>query len=166
VEYFSSFYNIVKVMHDSGEAPQELQDLIIAERSRNRYTGEDLQSAARIFGFGADGPLGIEFEPDLDEDFIANAWRDTVKRAWKDSEHGSQLLLEAKEALRVLADARGSVKLRQMWSDAQANTLTPDRAYEMLEVPKEVDEAMLLTVFSFRVGWLSFIYSFLLTLLS
>jgi ubiquitin carboxyl-terminal hydrolase 25 len=139
-------------MQDAGEVPPpELQHLVMMERERLRFTHQDLLDATKTLGFGSDGPLGVEFEDDVPEEFIINAWRDALKRAWKDTERGSELQRSATEAFRIIADARGSVKLRKLWEEGKGKTMTPDRAYDLLEVPKMVDEAMLLTVFQFRV---------------
>jgi ubiquitin carboxyl-terminal hydrolase 25 len=153
MEYFTHFWNIIKAMQDVGEIPPpELQHLVMLERERLRFTSQDLVDATRALGFGSDGPLGVEFEDDVPEDFIINAWRDALKRAWKDTERGSELQRTATQSFRVIADARGSAKLRKMWEDAKGKTMTPERAYDILEIPKEVDDAMLLTVFQLRVG--------------
>jgi ubiquitin carboxyl-terminal hydrolase 25 len=121
------------------------------ERERLRFTFQDLVDATRLLGFGSDGPLGVDFEDDVPEEFIINAWRDALKRAWKDTERGTELQRTVTDAFRVIADARGSVKLRKMWEDAKGKTMTPERAYDILEIPREVDDAMLLTVFQLRV---------------
>ena len=139
-------------MQDLGEVPPaELQSLIMEERSRNRYTFEDFISATRTLGFGRDGPLGLDFEDDIEDEFIANAWRDAVRRAWRDPENASALLRDAHEAFRILAETRGSTILRHQWETGSVKMMTPERAYDVLEVPKDVDESMLLTVFALRV---------------
>ena len=44
---------------------------------------------------------------------------------------------------RIVADSRGSMKLRQMWEDSSKN---------VMEVPAETDETMLITMFMMRVS--------------
>lgn len=138
-------------MQDLGNSPSELQNIVLEERSRNRYTLEDLERAIKTLGFGKDGHLGVEFESDVPEEFIGEAWKDCIRRAWRDPEHCAELQREAHEAFRIAAEARGSLKLRAMWEAGKGKTMHPDRAYDVLEIPKEVDDNMLLTVFEMRV---------------
>jgi ubiquitin carboxyl-terminal hydrolase 25/28 len=153
MEYFTHFYSIVKAMQDIDltNTPQELQNIVMEERARDRYTYEDLENATKTLGFGKHGTLGVEFENDVDEEFIVNAWKDCVRRAWRDPQNGSQLHREANDAFRITAEARRSVRLRKLWEAEKGKIMTPDRAYDTLEIPKETDEAMLLMVFAVRV---------------
>ena len=122
------------------------------ERSRDRFTTDDVERAAAILGFGLHGPLRVEYdEADVEETFIENAWKECVKRSWRDLEHGSVILRDANEALRILAEARGSEALRKVWESGKERVMNPDKAYDTLEVPKDVDEMMLITVFNMRV---------------
>jgi ubiquitin carboxyl-terminal hydrolase 25 len=157
IEYFTQLSNIVLAMQELGEAPPpELQALVMEERSRNRFTFGDVHNAAKMLGFGRDGHLGVEFEDDVEEEFIVNAWKDAVRRSWRDAENGASLLRDVHEAFRILAEVRGSVKLHQAWEAGNTKMMTPERAYDALEVPKDVDEALLLTVFNLRVRLLFF----------
>ncbi|KIJ66462.1 hypothetical protein HYDPIDRAFT_86199 [Hydnomerulius pinastri MD-312] len=150
--YFSHLYSVIQAIQEFGDIPsQDLQNLVLEERSRNRYTEEDLQGAIRVLGFGKENSLGIDYEHDIDDDFVTGAWRDAVRRAWRDPKDGSQRLRDANDAFRILAESRGSVKLRKLWEDASRNVMDPSRAYTVLEVPSEVDETMLLTVFMMRM---------------
>jgi len=122
------------------------------ERSRDRFTIDDVERAAAILGFGLNGPLRVEYdEADVEETFIENAWKECAKRSWRDLEHGSEILRDANEALRILAEARGSETLRKVWESGKERVMNPDKAYDTLEVPKDVDEMMLITVFNMRV---------------
>jgi ubiquitin carboxyl-terminal hydrolase 25/28 len=78
------------------------------ERARGRYTHEDLEKATKTLGFGKQGTLGVEFENDVDEDLIFNAWQGCVKRAWRDPQNGFQQQREANDAFRITAEARRS----------------------------------------------------------
>ncbi|EGO05375.1 hypothetical protein SERLA73DRAFT_83025 [Serpula lacrymans var. lacrymans S7.3] len=151
-DYFSHFYGIVKAMQDLGDIPpQELQNLVMEERGRYRYTYEDLQNATKTLGFGKDGALGVDLEDDVPDDFVEQAWRDTVRRAWRDTQDSSDLQRDANDAFRMIAESRGSSKLRSIWADSKHNQMNPSRAYSVLEVPQDVDETMLLTVFLMRI---------------
>jgi A repeated domain in UCH-protein len=133
------------------DIPSDLQNVVMDERSRFRYTHLDLENAIKFLGFGNDGPLSIEFDEEVSEEFITNAWKDKVRRAWRDPRDGAEIQRDANESFRIVAEARGSVALRKLWEDNQGRTMNPDRAYSTLEIPAEVDDDMVLTVFSLRV---------------
>lgn len=136
--------------------PSSLQEILLMERSRERFTNENLLSATKVLGFGADGPLAVEYDDaDIPESFIENAWRECVKRSWKDHENGAEQLREATLAFRILAEARGSIALRRIWDSGKDKLMNPDRAYDTLEVPKDVDDFMLITIYNMRVGVLA-----------
>lgn len=151
MEYFTYLSNIVKIMEGLGSCPQSLQDIVVSEQSRNRFTTEDLQRAPIILGFGINGPLKVEYDSEIDDEFVENAWKDCIKRGWRDYERGNDIQREANEAFRILAEARGSFRLRSVWDSRKDGFLTPERAYDRLEIPKDVDDSMLITVYSLRV---------------
>lgn len=151
--YFSHFFAVILAIQEFGEIPpQDLQSLVFEERLRHRYTDDDLKNAIGVLGFGKDGPLRVELDDDVDDDFIVEAWKDCVRRAWRDTQNGSQRQRDANDAFRIIAESRGSTKLRQMWEDSSKNVMDPNRAYTILEIPAETDESMLLTVFMMRVS--------------
>lgn len=101
VLYFTYLTNIVGAMEASGESSAQLQELLASERSRDRFTAEDARNAATALGFGMDADLGVELDDDVEDDFIENAWREAVKKSWKDAENGSNLQREANDAFRI-----------------------------------------------------------------
>ncbi|KAI6048070.1 hypothetical protein EDC04DRAFT_2886852 [Pisolithus marmoratus] len=150
--YFTYFFTVVQAIQEFGEIPpQDVQNLVFEERTRNRYTEDDLANAISVLGFGKDGPLRVELDADVDDDFIAEAWKDCVRRAWRDPKDGVQRQRDANDAFRIVAESRGSTKLRKMWEDSSKNVMDPNRAYTILEVPPETDESMLMTVYVMRV---------------
>ncbi|KAF5385340.1 hypothetical protein D9615_001037 [Tricholomella constricta] len=152
VEYFTHFSNIVLVMQAFPGCPQSLPEILATERSRDRFTTEDLQQAAATLGFGPEGPLGVDYdEADVPESFVEEAWKECIKKSWRDPEHGSELLRAASEAFRMLAEARGSESLRRVWESSKDRIMTPEKAYDTLEVPKDVDDFMLITVYNMRM---------------
>ncbi|KAG5635914.1 hypothetical protein H0H81_009676 [Sphagnurus paluster] len=152
VEYFTSFSNLVQTLQACGTCPASLQEILATERSRDRFTMEDLQSAAAILGFGPEGSLGVEYEPvGVDEGFVEKAWNECVKKSWRDPEHGSATFRTANEALRMLAEARGSETLRRLWQSSKDRVMTPEKAYDTLEIPADVDDFMLITVYNMRM---------------
>ncbi|KAG6880872.1 hypothetical protein C0993_003923, partial [Termitomyces sp. T159_Od127] len=150
-EHFTSFSNLVTMMQNFADCPQSLPEILATERSRDRFTTDDVQQAAMILGFGETGVLGVEYsEADVPESFLENAWRDCVKRSWRDPAGGAEMLRSANEAFRVLAEARGSETLRRVWENAKNGVMTPEKAYDTLEVPKDTDDFMLITVYNMR----------------
>jgi ubiquitin carboxyl-terminal hydrolase 25/28 len=150
-KYFSYFTHIVKALQEYGSCPPLLQELCVTEQSRDRFTLEDVNTAATVLGFGADNVLRVDYDEDVPDEFVENAWRTCVKRSWQDLQYGSETLRHANDSFRVLAETRGSVKLWQLWENGKNTFMNPDRAYQTLEVPKEVDDNMLITVYSMRV---------------
>jgi hypothetical protein len=150
LNYFTHLSMIVQVMQNHDCCPTSLLEILATERSRDRFTSEDLARAVAVLGFGADRTLRIDFDDDISDDFIESAWKECVKRSWRDHTLGSELLREANEALKIIAEARGSAKLRKVWETGKER-MNPEKAYDTLEVPKDVDDLMLITVFNMRV---------------
>lgn len=125
---------------------------ILEERSRGRWSKDDLKRGVLVLGFGRDNALSVELDDDVDDDFILRAWRDGVKRSWKLADGGSGKRAELHDALKVLAEARASKRLVDAWRYEKGSGMSPDSAYSTLQVPSEVDEEMLLTVYGFRVS--------------
>ncbi|KDQ51133.1 hypothetical protein JAAARDRAFT_199352 [Jaapia argillacea MUCL 33604] len=152
IDYFTHLCNIVIAFETLGESPPlELQNLMVEERSRLRFTRQDLESAIRLFGFGKDGELHLDWDDDIEESFIENAWKNALKKAWRDHTNGSQLRRDANEAFRMIAEFKGSKKLMEMCEDERTKGMTPDAAYSTLEVPETVEEEMLIMVFMARL---------------
>lgn len=123
----------------------------MTEQSRDRFTLEDVNTASTMLGFGVENLLRVEYDEDVEDEFIENAWRSCVKRSWQDLQHGSETLRHANDSFRILAETRGSVKLWKLWENGKNMYMNPDRAYSTLEVPKEFDDTMLITVYNMRV---------------
>jgi ubiquitin carboxyl-terminal hydrolase 25 len=135
----------------SDEPSQTLQSFILDERERGRFTHEDFLVAPTCLGFGAHGNLSVEYGDDVPDDFVENAWRDAIRRAWRDGGEG-QRLLTVNDAFRRIAEMRGSETLWRKWEQAKDGGMSPERAYSTLEVPAEIDDGMLITIFSMRVS--------------
>lgn len=95
--------------------------------------------------------LGVDLDSDVEDDFIENAWKEAVKKSWKDPERGADLERDANGAFRIIAEAKSRPKLRQIWQTKKNTLMSPDRAYKVLEIPESVDDNMLITVFAMRV---------------
>ena len=134
------------------DTPMDLQNLILDERTRNRFTQDDFSKAVSALGFGHDGPLRVDFDESVEEEFIISAWRDGIRRSWKDETNGSTIRRELNDALRIVADVRGSAEMHRIWEREKGSTMTVDTAYSTLGVSKEMDENTLITVFDMRVS--------------
>lgn len=128
---------------------QTLQSFVFDERERGRFTHEDFLEAPAILGFGIHGTLGVEYDDDVPDEF-ENAWREAIRRAWREG-GDTQRLSIANDAFRRIAEMRGNEALWKKWQQAKDDGIPPERAYSMLEVPAEIDDGMLITIFSLRV---------------
>lgn len=150
-QYFTYLTTIVKQLQEYGSCPPQLQELLAMEQSRERFTSEDIATAATTLGFGIGNVLDVEYGEDVEDQFVENAWKEGVKRSWRDPEHGSESYRLVNEAFRILAESRGSIELRKIFENGKNKYMTPDRAYDTLEVPKDVDDFMLITVYNMRL---------------
>ena len=135
------------------------------EQSRDRFTLEDVLVAATTLGFGIDNVLHVEYDEDIPDDFVENAWKECVKRSWRDHQRGAETHRIANEFFRVLAEYRGSVQLRFIWENEKNRSMNPDKAYDTLEVPKDVEDYMLITIYNMRVRHFSDLSSLTLIML-
>ena len=150
IEYFSYFYTVCQMVTTLTDEPaQMLQSFVFDERERGRFTRDDFQEAPALLGFGPQGMLSVDYDYEISDEFVENAWRDSVKRVWRDGD-GARLAA-ANDAFRRIAEVRGSEMLWKKWEQAKDGGMTPERAYATLEVPSEIEDGMLLTVFSMRV---------------
>lgn len=141
-------------MQDHASCPDNLTEMLALESSRDRFTSDNIAEAASHLGFGSEGPLRVDYDADIPDEFIENAWRDCVKRSWHEFD-GTDIQRRVNEALRIIAEARGSAALRHLWETSKDRLMNPDKAYDTLEVAKDVDDLMLITVFGYRVCNLS-----------
>lgn len=151
--YFTALVHIVQAMQVMNEdTPMDLQNLILEERTRNRFTEDDLFKAVSTLGFGHDGQLGVDFDETVEEEFVISAWRDGIRRSWKDETNGTAIRRELNDALRIIADVRGSAEMHRVWEREKGSIMTVETAYSTLGVSKEMDENTLVTVFDMRVS--------------
>lgn len=154
LEYFSNVRALAMALEILGNDCIMVGQLLNSEMTRGRFGQEEIDAAATTLGFGTEGPLKVEYGTDVPDEFVENAWKECVKRSWRDYSGGSTLQTEATKALKTLADARGSHTLQKVWDKGHHGIMSPERAYDTLEVPKDVDEDMLITIFDMRVSLL------------
>lgn len=151
IEYFSSFYTVCQMITTlTDEAAPMLPSFVFDERERGRFTRDDFLEAPATLGFGPHGTLGVDYDDDVPDEFVENAWRETVRRMWREG-GGAAGGAFANDAFRRIAEVRGSEVLWKKWEQAKDGGMTPERAYATLEVPAEIDDGMLITVLSMRV---------------
>ena len=126
-----------------------MDSLLAIERSRGRFSSEDVRRAVAILGFGSENELRLDYDDDVDETFLRNAWRSAVRRSWKEIE-GASLRHDLNEAFRIIAESRRSRSLIKDYEEEQLHGMTPEQAYNTLEIPMGVEEEMLLTVYGMR----------------
>jgi ubiquitin carboxyl-terminal hydrolase 25 len=155
---------------------EELGDLIILERSKDRWIPSQYEEALRVLQFGPGSPLLINiFEADVP--FFENAYKTLLRQTWRPPGSGygygvgegldgiswnvdlkmrmgpderRQLL---KESVRIVAEGTGREEFYAVYKricEPWAG-MDPEKAYTTLAVPNDVTDDMLLTVHGLRV---------------
>lgn len=146
-KYFTHLTNIVQALAPGG-CPPALEELLLTERSRDRFTLDDVKAAAKVLGFPE--VIGVEYKrEETTDDFVESAWKHCVKESWKTSNDSAQKA--ADDAFKVLAQERGSSYLLEKWQHAKNFVVNPERAYQLMEVSADVEEGMLAVVYTMRV---------------
>ncbi|KAJ7597723.1 hypothetical protein C8J56DRAFT_920783 [Mycena floridula] len=148
---FNAFATLVADLIPRGGETEDLNSLLASERSRDRFDVNEWKAAAKRLGFGENEALKVELDHDIPEEFIINAWRDAIKKTWTDAFNGAERQREINEALRIIAEERCSPSLRRKWEESKSSVGTPDRAYDLLEIPFNVEDQMVITIFNMRV---------------
>lgn len=112
----------------------------------------DLKTAFETLGFGAENSLRVDYGDDVDDEFLTHAWRDALRQSWSNSNVCRRN--EVNEAFRNIAMFRHSKKLVKLSEDEAMYGMTPEKAYQTLEVPQGVDDEMLITIYNMRVSLL------------
>ncbi|KAJ3766163.1 hypothetical protein FB446DRAFT_758748 [Lentinula raphanica] len=145
--------------HDSSEygwasdSPEDQQDRPIWEND-DRYTSEALQVS-------------------IPDEFVDNAWRMCLSPTFVEQQNNntpshSRSTNDYMDAMRIIAESRGSTHLMNMLNEAQGHAKGSDsrnvtlfegnshfggieEAYQTLEVPRDIDDTMLIAIYQMRV---------------
>ncbi|KIJ53984.1 hypothetical protein M422DRAFT_42272 [Sphaerobolus stellatus SS14] len=150
-KYFDALFDLIGILREASiPYPQSLDILQVNETERGRWRPEDVRTAARMLGFGRDHDLKVELD-EAEDEFVYQAWEHAIMPTWKEPD-GHIRRKDLTRALHVIAESRGSRILKEKAFEGDSSAeMTPEKAYGTLEVPPEVDEEMLITVFNMRV---------------
>lgn len=149
-EYFNALSQLIYSLRIASNPPSiELEALYTGEQDRGRWTPNDLMEAANTLGFGRNNALKIDLK-ESEDDFVLQAWEHLMTQAWKEPDGGANNRKALTRALHIIAESRSSTLLKQKALDSNAE-LTPEKAYGTLEVPFDVDEEMLITIYKLRI---------------
>ncbi|KAG8924101.1 ubiquitin-specific protease ubp2 [Tulasnella sp. 417] len=151
-----------RIQNSSAEG---LQILVIQEESRGRWSTDDLSRAAMMLGFMSEEDIAtgneIQLPPTFRED-LRDAWLTRVKEVNTElSENRINRQMaedrkrDLKECFRILAEHSRLPELVQGFRDNMRiygnGMVDVQDAYNTLEVRKELDEDMIITIFNMRV---------------
>lgn len=132
--------------------PVDTEKVSMGEHTPNSLIDDAVgapSTAATTFEFGISHVLDVEYREDVEDQFLENAWREGIKCSRRDLEHSSDTDRLVNEAFRILAESYGSIEPRKIFENGKY--MTPDQAYDTLEVPKDVDDFMLTMVYNMQV---------------
>jgi ubiquitin carboxyl-terminal hydrolase 25/28 len=81
---------------------------------------------------------------------MTSAWKGAEQNKWDHADGGAAKRQDLTRALHVIAESRGSRTLKNKANDSLAE-MTPEKAYGTLEVPPDIEEEMLITIYKLRV---------------
>ena len=84
---------------------------------------------------------------------IVSAWKDSLRRSWRDP-NGAAKRRDLNDAFKIVAESLHSREMVRLWDEENTRGLSPEKAYSILEVPMDVDEEMLITIYNMRVRFL------------
>ncbi|KAJ3760944.1 hypothetical protein EV360DRAFT_38833 [Lentinula raphanica] len=150
------------------------------EASRGRWTEEDLINAIQTLGFtytsltGRKGPIGhlnMDWDADLihnsgealqvsiPDEFVDNAWRMCLSPTFVEQQNNnapshSRSANDYMDAMRIIAESRGSTHLMNInvtLFEGNSHFGGIEEAYQTLEVPRDIDDTMLIAIYQMRV---------------
>lgn len=143
------------IAENSGLDHASLMTFLLTEKSKGYWVKSDRDKALKMLGFGDDGPLRIEFdESDVDGSFLMNAYItacNTVNTTAQLDERDAELR-GLKDAVLIAAQSTGKEDLVDyVEKELQKRMRDPAQAYATLGAAREMDDEILLAVFSLRV---------------
>lgn len=141
-----------------------IQSLVSIERSKGKWTSEDVTGAAGLLGFGENGDLQIVWDEDVDTEFLMkawwNAWKEVDKPGFGASFWSQDIMDEQaaikhrlREALRTLCEYKGTKEAMERYEEViSASSLTPNEAYTALGATQDYGDDMMITITDMRVS--------------
>ncbi|KAF8323953.1 cysteine proteinase [Clavulina sp. PMI_390] len=132
----------------------ELLNFFLVEKSKGYWTNSDYHQAIRLLGFGDDGYLRMEFEPnEVDGQFIVNAFSAAYNLLNQNSDP-SRLDIERKDLREAALIAAQSTKKEDLVAyvdkEVGKRTRDPATAYTTLGANKDMDDDLVLAIFNMR----------------
>jgi ubiquitin carboxyl-terminal hydrolase 25 len=149
--YFSRLFGVVDLAGAFSEyVPEEVQELVLFERARGRFTADELTQALSALGFGDDNELRVEYEPDTDDEFVGRAYTSALSRARR--VENSARVKDLHDAFRIVAIHKRSRALVVLGERQRAMIgMSVRQAYDALQATQEMDEGSLITVYGISV---------------
>lgn len=130
------------------------------EKSKGYWFKDEREKGLKMLGFGDDGPLRIDFdESDVDGPFLINAYIsawNSVNAAYglKKPDERDVELRELKDAVVVVAQSTGREDLvSYVEEELRKRSRDPAQAYATLGANHEMDDEIILAIFSLRVSF-------------
>ncbi|CAE6445699.1 unnamed protein product [Rhizoctonia solani] len=146
-----TYYEAIQTLSRQSQFPNvgAIENLVVMESSKGRWSQTELQAAAENLGFGADNAIGVDYIPEeADDDYLFSAFQGVRKQAGNDAVKRSEI----ERSLRILAESRASEMLMKRYDEIMApNYMDTDEAYRVLEVSRDVDDDTLVVVYQVRI---------------
>lgn len=164
-QFLQALYTISQAPGISSLDRDALGNQIHIERSKQYWMADDLPRALTQLGFGDDGPIGIDFDADVDAKFLMMAYSNSyeeIQQRFSGLENGPQgdqkvqALINLKESVVIAAQSTGREDLVAAVLEHLERRKDPNAAYRAIDVSPDVDDGLLLTIYSVRVSarWL------------
>ncbi|KAH8810303.1 hypothetical protein DL96DRAFT_533929 [Flagelloscypha sp. PMI_526] len=160
VEYFSSLCEIENQLQMKGNDTSFLQTFISDERSRGRFTRDDIHEAVLILGlsdalhlFLSNDSSGSAPASDIVSKLTIGAWKSVYKTIAHLSEHeATEHAKHANEALRILSQVQGSEWLQGVWLTwKDRSVMTLEEAYDTLGTYESTGDDRIAELYSHEV---------------
>jgi ubiquitin carboxyl-terminal hydrolase 25 len=103
-----------------------------------------------VLNFSPHGTLGINYNYDVPDEFVENAWREAIQCAWCEGGNRQQLS-NVNNAFHCIVGLCGSKVLWKKWQQVKDGGMAPNHAYLTLGLPAKINDGMLITIFTMQV---------------